>query len=304
MQADVDASVDLRSAVVERLCADPRLLVDLFKRCGQRELDLVVSIGGWGGLGLGLFQMFAWAAFPASWTLAAGGADTKLCEDGSRRRRGRGRGYSAETSRGHFNPTTPAQAAGGALVGLVTDWAALKILFSPVEPRRFFGLKVHGLFLRRQAEVSRDFGAFVASELVAPRHLWAALLAGPRRSNVADRIADALAAELPADVGADIRKRLVAVSARGAAEMAADPAAYVRRRGLFLRRIAATPRPRRGYSVVDIRPRRARASGTPTRRRTSSPIPCASSRPSSTRSARCPAPSSSACCTPSSSRTR
>ena len=74
VQADVDGSVDVRHAVVERLCADPRKLCDLFRTCGRPELDAVVRLGGYGGLLLGLVQMAAWAAYPRAWTLALGGA--------------------------------------------------------------------------------------------------------------------------------------------------------------------------------------------------------------------------------------
>ena len=189
VQDDVDAFVDVRHLCVERLTKDPYRLVRLFKTCGKRELDLVVSVGGWGGLGLGLAQMGAWAAFPFSWTLAAGGA----------------------------------------LVGLVTDWVALQLLFRPVEPRRFLGVMWHGFFLRRQAEVSRDFAAFVAAELVAPRHLWRALLEGPLHTRFVEALADAFAEELPGGLGAvggPLRGALKAAAARGVAAVAADPAAY------------------------------------------------------------------------------
>lgn len=189
VQRDVDRYIDLRHLCVQRLTEDPSRLVRLFKACGRRELELVVSIGGWGGLALGLFQMGAWAACPFSWTLAAGGA----------------------------------------LVGLVTNWVALKLLFSPVEPRRILGLTWHGLFLRRQAEVSRDFAAFVASELVAPRHLWRALLTGPQRDDFVAALTDAFAEELPGGLGArgaPLRGALEAAARRGVAAVAADPAAY------------------------------------------------------------------------------
>ena len=189
VQDDVDAFVDVRHLCVERLTKDPSRLVRLFKTCGKRELDLVVSVGGWGGLALGLLQMGAWAAFPFSWTLAAGGA----------------------------------------LVGLVTDWVALQLLFRPVEPRRFLGVMWHGFFLRRQAEVSRDFAAFVAAELVAPRHLWRALLEGPLHTRFVEALADAFAEELPGGLGninGPLRGALEAAAARGVAAVAADPAAY------------------------------------------------------------------------------
>ena len=186
VQANVTQAVDVRRLCVDRLCDDPRQLCDLFRRCGKPELDAVVTLGGWGGLLLGVLQMGAWALYPRAWTLALGGA----------------------------------------FVGFATDWAALKILFSPVEPRKIGPLTVQGLFLRRQAEVSADFADFVAAELVAPEHLWRALLTGPRRAAVVDHVVAALRAELPGLVASagDVPAQLAELADRGLAELAADPA--------------------------------------------------------------------------------
>ena len=81
--------------------------------------------------------------------------------------------------------------AGGAAVGYVTNWIALKVMFEPVVP--FKGppwaqgtlAKVcpswagfQGLFLTRQEAVSKDFSHFMASQVVTPDRLWEALLLG------------------------------------------------------------------------------------------------------------------------------
>jgi hypothetical protein len=75
------------------------------------------------------------------------------------------------------------------------------------QERRFHGIKIQGLFLQRQAEVSAEFGAFVATKLLSPPLLWRALLSdrtsdahgsGPaRRQRFVRVLADAMAAECP-----------------------------------------------------------------------------------------------------------
>jgi uncharacterized membrane protein YheB (UPF0754 family) len=71
------------------------------------------------GFLLGLGQMAAWAAHPAAWTLPAAGA----------------------------------------LVGYVTNWIAIHMIFEPAEPIKVLGLiEVQGLFESRQVEVSDEFG--------------------------------------------------------------------------------------------------------------------------------------------------
>ena len=73
-------------------------------------------------------------------------------------------------------------AVGGAVVGYLTNWLALKLIFEPVEPRRVGPLVVQGLFLKRQDEVSREFASFMAANVLTAPQLWDALLAGSRSS--------------------------------------------------------------------------------------------------------------------------
>jgi uncharacterized membrane protein YheB (UPF0754 family) len=48
------------------------------------------------------------------------------------------------------------------LVGYVTNWIAIKLLFEPAEPYNVLGLfEIQGLFESRQVEVSDEFGDFM-----------------------------------------------------------------------------------------------------------------------------------------------
>merc|ERR1712019_128159 len=57
-----------------------------------------------------------------------------------------------------------------------------KAIFLPVEPRMAFGgrLKIQGLFLQRQAEVSTVYSAEISRKLLCAENLFHALLHGPR----------------------------------------------------------------------------------------------------------------------------
>jgi hypothetical protein len=55
-----------------------------------------------------------------------------------------------------------AAAVAGALVGYVTNWIAIKLLFEPAEPVEIGPLTVQGLFESRQKEVSEEFGQYFA----------------------------------------------------------------------------------------------------------------------------------------------
>ena len=54
----------------------------------------------------------------------------------------------------------------GGLIGLTTNWLAVKMIFRPVKPRRLLFFKLHGLVARRQAELAKAIGRVVGNHLV------------------------------------------------------------------------------------------------------------------------------------------
>ncbi len=68
----------------------------------------------------------------------------------------------------------------GGFVGWFSDWLALKMVFSPREPKRYFGLFTwQGLFIKRRKEVAAEYGALIADEIITARNIFAAALRGP-----------------------------------------------------------------------------------------------------------------------------
>lgn len=60
----------------------------------------------------------------------------------------------------------------GALVGYITNWLAIKLLFEPAEPVAVGPVVLQGLFEARQVEVSEEFATFLAERvLTSPRLL-------------------------------------------------------------------------------------------------------------------------------------
>lgn len=54
----------------------------------------------------------------------------------------------------------------GALIGWSTNWLAVKMIFRPVKPRRFLGIRVQGLVGRRQQDLAKAIGRVVGNHLV------------------------------------------------------------------------------------------------------------------------------------------
>ena len=56
------------------------------------------------------------------------------------------------------------------------------MIFEPVEPRKIGALKLHGLFIRRQPEVSEVYAEIIAEDIVTSRNIGDELLHGRART--------------------------------------------------------------------------------------------------------------------------
>ena len=72
---------------------------------------------------------------------------------------------------------------GGAIVGYVTNWIALKWIFEPLNPTKVGPFIFQGLFLRRQKEVSRDFSEYICNNVLTSQKVWQSMLEGPKSNN-------------------------------------------------------------------------------------------------------------------------
>lgn len=52
------------------------------------------------------------------------------------------------------------------LIGWVTNWLAVKMIFRPIRPRSFLGIRVQGLIGRRQQDLAKAIGRVVGTHLV------------------------------------------------------------------------------------------------------------------------------------------
>lgn len=61
----------------------------------------------------------------------------------------------------------------GALIGWLTNWIAIKLIFKPYNPYRVpvLGIVIQGLLPRRKNELARSVGAAVEEELLPPEQL-------------------------------------------------------------------------------------------------------------------------------------
>jgi uncharacterized membrane protein YheB (UPF0754 family) len=80
----------------------------------------------------------------------------------------------------------------GVLVGYVTNWVALWMIYEPPEPRKWGPLLFQGLFVRRQPEVAEVYARIVADEIITVANFAQELLHGPQSDRTRVLIESAL----------------------------------------------------------------------------------------------------------------
>lgn len=143
MQAHIDDVVDIKEMSVNACVENKHLIVKIFQECGDVEFKFIKISGFYFGFLFGLVQMTIWFFYNGSWIL----------------------------------PTA------GFLVGWVTNWMALKIIFQPIEPKNICGYTLQGIFLKRQSEVSEVFARVVCSEILHIKAIWTAIFNGRLHKN-------------------------------------------------------------------------------------------------------------------------
>jgi uncharacterized membrane protein YheB (UPF0754 family) len=138
MGRDITKILDLRGIVTAAAARDKKLISDMFQRVGKNELRFITDSGAYFGLLFGILQMLVWIAWPTWWQLPA-------C---------------------------------GFLVGYLTNWLALKLVFQPRRPVKLGPVTVHGLFHKRQEQVAGEFAKLVAGDIINPDNMVAHMTTG------------------------------------------------------------------------------------------------------------------------------
>ncbi len=148
-RANLDEMFDLKGLVLQNLTGGNKtLLNELFLRCGREEFKFIVRCGLYFGFLLGCVQALIWALFPAWWILPLAGV----------------------------------------VVGYVTNWLAIQMIFRPLTPRRFLFFRYQGLFLKRQDEVSAEYADLLANKIVIPSKIIDTLVRGDRAGIFIDTV--------------------------------------------------------------------------------------------------------------------
>ena len=161
---NVESLVDMRAMIVRQMEGDRRLMVRMFQRVGQKEINFIWHISALIGMFFGIFQMIVWFVVPWHWTV-------------------------------------PFWAS---IWGFLTNWIAIWMVFNPIEPhvirypqifrftqnRRFpwvvpvlkIGIyNVQGAFMKRQEEVSDVFSSVVTEDLITLKSIMTEMMYGGKK---------------------------------------------------------------------------------------------------------------------------
>ena len=136
----IDQLLDPKIMVIDHFQRNPALVNKIFRDFGQRELNLMVNFGFLFGFLLGIPVALIDHTLHQWWLL----------------------------------PIL------GVVVGWVTNLLGMQLIFEPPEPRYYFGVKVQGLFLRRQSEAAEVYAQTIADDVITLENIGTFLLEGPR----------------------------------------------------------------------------------------------------------------------------
>jgi uncharacterized membrane protein YheB (UPF0754 family) len=103
---------------------------------------------------------------------------------------------------------------GGVVIGYVTNWVALWMIFEPTERRKVGPFTLQGLFIRRQPEASDVYAEIISDEVVTLSNIGEELLEGPRSDRTRQMIETAMRPAVDRAVGVAQPAVRVAVGAR------------------------------------------------------------------------------------------
>ncbi len=141
VSGQLERLLDLRELVVTKCEEHPDLLNRMVFACSQKEIDFLTFSGLLFGFVFGLVQTLCWYLLPLWWVLP------------------------------FF----------GVLVGTLTNWIAIQLIFSPLQPIKIGPIVLQGLFLRRQKEIADEYSKVLTEKIITATDVVHMLFHGSRR---------------------------------------------------------------------------------------------------------------------------
>jgi uncharacterized membrane protein YheB (UPF0754 family) len=138
--------IDIDKVAHEALVEDRALLGRVLMDVAGPEFKFIERSGLWFGFAFGIIQMFVWIVYPEGWVWPAAGF----------------------------------------LVGYITNWLAMNLIYEPREPVQIGPFKIQGVFIKRQREVATQFADVIADKVLTPENMVQHISEGPNRQRLLD----------------------------------------------------------------------------------------------------------------------
>jgi uncharacterized membrane protein YheB (UPF0754 family) len=138
--ANIDQLLDVKLMVIGYMEEDPTLANMIFQEMGKRELRLIIHFGFVFGFVLGIPLLLLTLAFPKWWIVP-------IC---------------------------------GAIIGYISNYLAIAVIFEPVRPVRIGPVRLQGLFIKRQRQVAEVWARIISEKIVSLNNIGYELFHGPR----------------------------------------------------------------------------------------------------------------------------
>jgi len=172
--AHVDQLLDVKLMVVRHIEAHPELANRIYLEVGRKELRFIINFGFFFGFALGIpTAILTVMLFPGAWWLL---------------------------------PIL------GVIIGYATNLVAIRMIFEPVEPRRYGPFRFQGLFLRRQREVADVYAEIIADDVVTIGNIGDQLLHGPSSDRTRLMIENAMRPAVDRAIGPTVAREAVRVA--------------------------------------------------------------------------------------------
>ncbi len=134
---------DIKHLCVTTAENNKEIVVDMFQKVGDKEFTLLIRSGLYFGFLFGIVQSGVYYVYPAWWLLPLGGF----------------------------------------IVGWLTNYLALKLIFEPINPVRLGPFTLQGAFLKRQEEVSVMFAKLSGAYYLRAEQIWPEVLEGGKKAD-------------------------------------------------------------------------------------------------------------------------
>lgn len=132
--------LDLRELVIRKCEENPDLINQMVFACANKELSFLIRSGAFFGFVFGVVQALWWFFLPQWWVLPLFGF----------------------------------------LVGTLTNWIAIQLIFTPLEPKKIGPVILQGLFLKRQKEISAEYSRMFTQKVLTAQDVVRTLTHGER----------------------------------------------------------------------------------------------------------------------------